>query len=371
LRIGLEVSPVAVNATGIPNYIRRLVEGFASLDDGNEYFLYTNRPLPEDFRLPERFRKVLVRKPYHRFQLWFQLELPGRMRKDGIGLFHGTFSRLPARMPVPGVITIHDLSGYNMPHVHKRWTRATNRLYPLYLRKAAAVITVSEFTASQVREAFPWAEDKIRVVHEAAPPDYAPVTDETVLERVRKKYGLPDRFFLFLGSLEPRKNLERLLEAYISVSRSIPHSLVISGGEGWKNTGLLDAVRRHGDRVILTGFVEPDDLPGLLSLAECLVYPSLYEGFGLPILEAMACGTPVITSSVSSMPEVAGDAALLANPYSVEEIAGALSEMALDGGLRENLRKKGFLRNAEFSWKKSAEKTLSVYMEVLSGGGAL
>jgi len=371
LRIGLEVSPLAVNATGIPNYIRRLLEGFASLDSGDEFFLYTNRPIPSGPGLPDSFRTVIVDRPHPRFQLWFQLELPRRVRRDGVQVFHGLFSRLPFALPVPGVVTVHDLSGYAMPGIHKRWTHLTNLLYPLYLRKAAAVVAVSSFTASELSRTFPWIGDRIRVVHEAAPPEFAPVKDPSVLEAARARYGLPKRFILFLGTLEPRKNLGRLIEAYRSIAGRIPHSLVIAGGSGWRGGGLPDGKVRgeHRDRVLLTGFVDQEDLPALFSLAEMLVYPSIYEGFGLPILEAMACGTPVVTSSVSSMPEVAGDAALLADPRSVEGMAEAILRLAEDAGLRDELREKGFRREKGFSWRTAAARTMDVYREVLEGTG--
>jgi len=371
LRIGLEVSPLAINSTGIPNYIRRLLRGFASLDTGNRYLMYTNRPLPEDLDLPSNFHEVLVNRPLPRFQLWFQLALPGRLRKDGVDVFHGLFSRLPLRMPVPSVITSHDLSGYRMPGMHKKWTHMTNLIYPVYMRRADRIIAVSEFTAGEIGKYFPESSSKTRVVHEAAPPEYSRVTDRAALEELRGKYGLPERYVLFLGTLEPRKNLPRLLEAYISIMGEIDHSLVIAGGMGWKSRELLDSLASSGagDRVRLTGFVEAEDVPGLMSLADMFVYPSLYEGFGLPILEAMACGTPVITSSVSSMPEVAGSAALLVNPLSVEEIGQALLRLAADVELRSELSSRGLEREAGFSWERAARETLAVYEELLAEAG--
>lgn len=371
LRIGLEVSPLAVNATGIPNYIRRLLEGFASLEGDDDFFLYTNRPIPFGLGLPENFRTVVVDRPYPRFQLWFQLGLPRRMRRDGVQVFHGLFSRLPFALSVPGVVTVYDISGYAMPGLHKRWTHMTNLLYPLYLRKAAAVVAISHFTASELRRRFPWLGDGISVAQPAAPPGFAPVKDPGSLQAVRMKYGLPERFILFLGTLEPRKNLRRLLEAYRSIAGRVPHSLVIAGGSGWRSGGLLEGIGggEHRDRVLLTGFVDQEDLPALFSLAEVFVYPSIYEGFGLPILEAMACGTPVVTSSVSSMPEVAGEAAVLADPFSVEAMADAILRLAMHEDLRNEMRERGFRRERDFSWKAAAARTMEVYREVLEGAG--
>ena len=370
MRIGLEVSPLAINSTGIPNYIRRLLGGFAAAGGGHDYFLYSNRPIPDDIRLPSNFHFRLVSRPCRRFQLWFQLALPSRLGKDRVDLFHGLFSRLPLALPVPGVITAHDLSGYRMPGMHKKWTHLTNLLYPLYIRRASMIVAVSQFTADELERNFPESSDRIRVVHEAAPDDYCRVTDPSELQRIRNRYSLPERFLLFLGTLEPRKNLPRLLKAFSSVAHLIPHSLVIAGGAGWGSGEFARTLEDSAapDRVVLTGFVDAADVPGLISLADFFVYPSLYEGFGLPILEAMACGTPVMTSDVSSMPEVAGSAALLIDPLSVESIGKGLVEMATNRDLTDTLRARGLQRESEFSWEEAALKTLGVYEELLGMG---
>ncbi|MCK5115979.1 MAG: glycosyltransferase family 4 protein [Candidatus Aegiribacteria sp.] len=368
MRIGLEISPLAINFSGIPNYILRLLHGFASIDKENQYFLYTNRPIPFDLELPDNFRTVILKRPLPRFQLWFQIELPYKLKKDGIDVFHGLFSRLPFVLPVPSAITVHDLSGYRMPRLHKRKTHFTNLLYPLYVKKAARIIAVSEFTAKELASCFPETSSKTTVIHEAAPPEYSEVTEESELNRIREKYDLPHRFFLFLGTLEPRKNLPGLLEAFLQVADSVPHSLVISGAIGWKTEELFDKLKMSGvkDRVQLTGFVDRKDIPALLSLADVFVYPSLYEGFGLPVLEAMACGTPVITSNVSSMPEISGDAALLVDPGSTESISNAIMTLVHDEDKRALLRRRGLIRAREFNWEKTARETLLVYKQILS-----
>ncbi len=367
MRIGLEISPLAINASGIPNYIFRLLHGFASIDTENQYFLYTNRPVPFDLGLPGNFSTIILKKPLPRFQLWFQIELPLRLRKDGIDVFHGLFSRLPFVLPVPGVITVHDLSGYKMPRFHKRKTHFTNLMYPFFVKKASRIIAVSEFTAKELGSCLPEASGKTSVIHEAAPLEYSEVTDESELNRISQKYSLPRRFFLFLGTLEPRKNLPGLLEAFLREADSIPHSLVISGAIGWKTEEFFNnlKVSASKDKVKLTGFVDKEDIPALLSLAEVFIYPSLYEGFGLPILEAMACGTPVITSDAASMPEIAGDAALLVDPRSTESISNAISTLANDEEKRVLMRAKGLQRASEFSWEVTAERTLEVYRQAI------
>lgn len=369
MRIGMEVSPLIWERTGIQNYILGLLGGMAAVAEGHEFVLYTNRPLPFDPGLPPSFRISVVDRPSPRFQLWFQTTLPRRMQRDGLDLFHGTFYRLPILLPVPGVLTVHDLSGLLKPELHTRKTHFVNRMYPLFVRKAAAIIAVSGATASELEKRFPGTAGKTVVVHEAADPRLAPVTDPVELRRVRGKYALPERFILFLGTLEPRKNLTGLLDAFARIAPGIPHDLVIAGALGWK-TAAMEAKLSDSDlrdRILLTGRIPDEDVPALLSLCELFVYPSLYEGFGLPVLEAMACGAPVVTSSVSSMPEVAGDAALLADPRSPEDLARAIGALARDGELRRRLSGRSRDRAAQFSWIRAAEETLSVYRIALQG----
>lgn len=363
MRIGMEISPLIWEISGIPNYIQRLLKGLAVIDRVNEYFLYTNRPIPFDMGLPDNFRTVVLSSPSPRFQMWFQLALPLRLKKDRIDLFHGLYYRLPMVLPVPGVLTVHDLSGYLYPEFHTRKAHLVNLMYPFFVKKAARIIAVSEFTAKELKNNFPDTSDKITVIHEAPPPEYTPIRDEAILEKVRNRFSLPERFFLFLGTLEPRKNLTNLLDAFYSVTDSIPQSLVISGGVGWK-TGPIFEKLQNGvteGKVFMTGHIDSADVQALLSLAEFFIYPSLYEGFGLPVLESMACGTPVITSNISSMPEIAGNAALLVDPVSKDSIAEAIRMLAMDSIGRKEFSEKGLKRASEFSWLKAAGETMDVY----------
>ncbi len=363
MRIGMKISPLAVLRAGIPNYILHLLRALAEEDDRNEYILYSSRPIPFDLELPDNFRSVTVSFPSPHLQLWYQAGLPLRMKRDGIDLFHDPVYPLPLALSLPGVITVHDLSNYTNPGVHRLRSVLSGKLFPVYLRKARQIITDSHFTASELRRLFPGAAHKINVIHLGVSDRFREVTETTALESVRRRYDLPSRFLLFLGTLEPRKNLDRLLEAFARSCSVIPHSLVITGGLGWKYDKLLELIADHPDRdrIHLTGYVEDADLPALLSSAEFLVYPSILEGFGFPILEAMACGTPVITSNVSSMPEIAGDASLLVDPLSVESISNAISLLGSSIDLRKELSGKGLVRAGGFSWRTTALKTLEVY----------
>jgi len=369
MRIGMEISPLIWERTGIQNYILGLLGGLAEEGGEHTYILYTNRPLPFDPGLPENFSISVVDRPSPRFQLWFQLTLPILMKRDGLDLFHGLFYRLPLVLPVPSVLTVHDLSGYKMPELHTLKTHMVNLMYPLFVKRATRMIAVSGATASELERHFPGSSLKTDVIHEAAPEAFNPVTDEDILAGIRTRYSLPDKFILFLGTLEPRKNLSGLIDAFTAIADDIPQSLVITGSIGWKSAPLLEKLENSSlrDRIHLTGYVDGSDIPALLSMADVFVYPSLYEGFGIPVLEAMACGAPVVTSSVSSMPEVAGDAALLADPRSSSAIAEALRRFALNPVLRDEYSALGLRRASEFSWRKAAAQTLDVYRRTLEG----
>jgi glycosyltransferase involved in cell wall biosynthesis len=344
-------------------YVRHLLRGLGQVDTENQYFLYTNRPVSIDPPLPGNFDVKLVTWPYFRFQLWFQMALPLRLKSDRIDVFHGTFHRFPLALTVPGVLTVHDLSACLTPEHHIRKVRFLNAMLPFHFKQASRIIAVSSFTASEIARFAPSASRKIIVVPEAAAPGLSKVNDSSLMDKTRRELNLPPRFMLYLGTLEPRKNLPRLLEAYTTVSEGIPQHLVMSGAKGWKSDPIFECIKRAGleKRVHVTGYVEDEMIPALLSMADFLVYPSLYEGFGLPVLEAMACGTAVIGSDAASIPEVAGEAALLVNPLSVEDIAKKVRRLAMDDDLRAELSQKGLKRAAEFSWADTARRTVEVY----------
>lgn len=205
------------------------------------------------------------------------------------------------------------------------------------------------------------------MILEAPSPSLTRVTDETFLQAVREKLNLPDRFILFLGTLEPRKNLPALLRAYESIAGRITQDIVLAGRMGWDSKILMQFLKNSDirERIHLTGFVDDEYLASILSMADIVAYPALYEGFGLPVVEAMACGTPVLTSSVSSLPEAAGGAAVLADPESVEDMASKLLKMATDEELRESLASRGLARVSRLSWNKVAEMTLDTCLRAI------
>ena len=237
------------------------------------------------------------------------------------------------------------------------------------MRNADAIIAVSQSTKSDLLQLACIPPEKISVVSLGVDPRFRPVKNEDDLRSVRRKYKLPRPFILFIGMIEPRKNLETLVDSYLSGHFFDRFDMVLAGSLGWGYSPLLQKIATSGkaDRIHLPGYVEDRDLPALYSAAEVFVYPSIFEGFGLPVLESMACGTPVITSSVSSLPEVAGDAALLVDPRDHSPLTSALQKLLANKSLRGEFATRGLARAASFSWDQTAQKTLSVYQHLLSG----
>ena len=270
------------------------------------------------------------------------------------------------------VVTVHDLAALRFPQFFRAWHGGYVRLVlPRVARGARAVIADSWATKADVVELLRVPEDRVTVVPLALRPGMSEVVrDSTAAREVQARFGLPARFVLAVGTVEPRKNLTRLLEAVGRVAarpsgRDI--ALIHAGPEGWLVDDMQQAVTELGNgRVRFLGHVSTADLAALYSLADCCAYPSLWEGFGLPVLEAMACGCPVLTSGVSALPELAGDAALLVDPTSTEEIEEGLTQLWTDESLRARLKLRGLARAREFSWERAARETVAVYDAVLA-----
>jgi glycosyltransferase involved in cell wall biosynthesis len=291
--------------------------------------------------------------------------LPGpwaRMTAE-VDLVHVPYLLAVPRSRVPLVFTVHDLTFLTFPDQHNRRTRF---LSTLALRRASrsadAFIAVSEFTASEMMRLTGIGPGRIQVIPEAADEAFRPTEDPGCLSR----YGIDAPYLLYVGTLEPRKNITVLLHAFAALGPA-DVKLVVAGGKGWKYEEIFALVGqlRLTSRVIFTGFVPDEDLPALLTNARAFVYPSLHEGFGLPVLEAMQCGAPVITTDVSSLPEVAGDAALVFSPTDVEGLAAAMRRVLQEPGLREELRGRSLRRSRGFSWRETAERTAELYRRVL------
>ncbi|HVS88018.1 MAG TPA: glycosyltransferase family 1 protein [Candidatus Acidoferrum sp.] len=248
--------------------------------------------------------------------------------------------------------------------LHKRVYFHT--MIPAMVRRSDAVITISESTKRDLLALLKAKEEKISVVHLGVDARFQPLKDEGQLAKIRQKYSLPREFILFVGLIEPRKNLETLVDAYLAASISGQFDLVLAGSMGWGYSGLMQKIANShvGSRIRMPGYVADADLPALYSLATVFVYPSLYEGFGLPVLEAMACGAPVITSCVSSLPEVAGDAAVLIDPSDAGALTLALQQVLRDSQLRKSLSQRARQRAQLFTWEQTAQKTLDIYRTI-------
>lgn len=265
------------------------------------------------------------------------------------------------------VVTIHDMVYKAFPETMNSKTRILlNLAMNKSMKRADAVVTDSEFSRSEIIKYFPQYRDKVEVVPCGVDCDmFKPIQDRSIIEKVKVNHNINDRYFLYLGTLEPRKNLTRLVKAYEILSRRKEDCplLVLAGGKGWLYDEIFEEVNKSGlgDKVIFTQYIPGEEICPLMNGAEAFVFPSLYEGFGMPPLEAMACGTPVIVSGSASLPEVVGDCGLIVDAYSEESIADAMGKIADNEELRKQLSEKGIIRAREFSWKKSAEKLYTIY----------
>lgn len=371
MKIGVDARLLSQPVTGIGRYTADLSLALLAQADrrGDEYLLYAPSP-------PGGGTNDLVRRNVHAWQitsrvgrmLWSQTVLPFAATRDKVDLFWGSTHRLPRYLPdrIARVVTIHDLvwkrAGDTM-RPFSRWME--QRLMPEAIRLADRIMVDSISTADDLSEVFPQVSQKIRIVHLGVTSLVASGARVNLGEM-----GVSQPYCLFVGTLEPRKNLRRLLSAYASLPEFVrdAYSLVIAGGKGWGGVDLDALVQSFGleRNVVLVGYVSDTQLASLYSHARCLLMPSIYEGFGLPLLEAMSFGTPVLTSNCSGLPEVAGDAGLLVDPLDESALAKGLLDMLMDDALHANLAAKTDLNVKRFSWSKAAEQTRVIFDEALA-----
>ncbi len=368
MRIAVDARPLSYELTGIGIYLKHLLDEIQKIDYENNYYLISNGRINYDLRNP-RWSKVEGKlKKKLLSTLWVQSRVPLIVSKLGVDLFWGPRHHLPVLLPprIRTVLTLHDIvhcvHPETMPLSH---LLAERTLMRWSLTRSDSIIAVSQSTAIDIQRNYGVNSNKINVVYHGSPA--FPKGLDGAADPYRK---LPAKYFLFVGTLDPRKNFERLFKAFESLEplRYGAH-LVIVGGKGWKNKAFLKTLRTSPVRacVHLAGYVPRSQLRAIYENAVCLLFPSVFEGFGLPILEAMACGTPVITSNTSSMKEVAGDAALLVNPYDVGALAEAMKQVLINQSLREDLVAKGFQRIKRFSWERCAEQTLRIFNRLANG----
>jgi glycosyltransferase involved in cell wall biosynthesis len=358
---------------GISHYVEQTLQQLGQIDRRNRYTVYTTRGLDgAALGLPPNFRVAPSRLPTINPRVripWEQLLAPLLLRRAGADLFHGVHSVVPFACPVPSVVTVHDLAFIRFSQTFRAYNRAyLDFATRLSVRRAARVLVVSEHTRREVVGILGVPEERVVVTPNAARAHFRP-PDPHRLELFRARKGLPERFVLYVGTLEPRKNLTTLLEAYAEVARRHKVPLVVGGGKGWLYDAVFQRLEELGlrEQVRFVGYIEEEELPLWYAAATVFVFPSIYEGFGMPPLEAMACGTPVITSNSSSLPEVVGDAGLMAPPHDARAFAAAIDRVLSDTGLREELRERGFAQAGRFTWRTTAERTLAAYEAAAAG----
>ena len=376
MRIAIDAHSVGTGLGGNESYATNLVEALAEIDSVNHYTLYvTRREALERFnnRWPNfAVRATLPHTPLIRIPITLSVEL----RKNPVDVLHVQFTA-PPFLPCPVVATIHDLSFEHLPKTFKLRSALQLRLTVRHTaRRAAHIITLSEYSRRDIMETYGIAPERISVTPASAPTWFAPVTEEKELARVRDLYGIEGDYILAVGSIQPRKNLRRLIAAYSSLRRAQPGGklpqLVLVGKCAWLYDETLRTIKELevSNSVILTGYVPEDHLPGLYSGALFFVYPSYFEGFGLPPLEAMKCGAAVIVGNKTSLPEIVGDAGVLVDPFDVNDIACAMARLMGDSSLRLQLRAKGLERAKLFDWRETARRTLAVYKKAANLGSS-
>ena len=366
MHIAIDAHSVGAQLAGNETYAVNLIEALAEIDQANRYTIYVTKQSAVD-RFTNRWpnfkvKRTLPHTPLIRILLTLSIEL----RKEPVDVLHVQYTA-PPRPPCAIVATIHDLSFEHLPETFKRRSRAQLRLtVRRTAQKAAQILTLSEFSRRDIIETYVIDPERVFVTPPAAAPRFAPVTNETELQRIRTTYGIQRHYILALGSIQPRKNLVRLINAYGRLARAehkqLPQ-LVLAGKRGWLESETMNVANQSDARkdILFIGYVPDADLAALYSGALCFAYPSYFEGFGLPVLEAMQCGTPVIAGNRASLPEAAGDAAILVDPLDEAAIASGLNQMIENPDYRAELRVKGLKRSATFSWKTTAQLTLQAY----------
>lgn len=369
MRIVIDYTAAVRQTAGVGRYTRALIAALAELDHDTDYTLFCSGHAPAARNWPANFSVRTSEIPSRLLSAaWFKLRLPVAAESitGKCDVYHSPDFTLPPLREARGVVTVHDLSFLKVPQYADPGLRDyLIAAVPVSVGRARVVLADSTSTMADLVELMRVSPDKIRVVPAGVDPRFRPVRDTVRLSAVRARYQLPQWFILSVGTIEPRKNLARLISAFGQLRRQtgLPHSLVVAGRTGWLYKGVFDQVTVEGlsEHVRFLGHVADEDLPALYTQADLLAFPSLYEGFGLPPLEAMACGTPVVASNNSSLPETLGAAAILIEAEDTEGLADAMARVLGNANLRVRLSDLGRAQAARFTWRSAAEKLLDAY----------
>lgn len=373
MRIGIEAQRLLrPHKHGMDIVALETIRALANQPD-HEYVVFV-KPDVARYSLPHAPNMTIVELPGGPYPVWEQYALPNAIRQYGLDLLHCTANTAPLRSAVPMVVTLHDIIFLENRITGGTWYQRLGNLYrrwnvPRVMADCARIVTVSDYERQRIIEHLRIAPERVVTVHNAVSPQFQVVNEPAALAQVRVQYRLPESFIFFLGNTDPKKNVRNVLRSLLLLKQrgQLPLPLVMSNvSESYVN-GLLTELGAAAlaDDIVLSGYVPNTTLPLLYNAATVFLCPSLRESFGLPILEAMACGTPVLTASTSAMPEVAGDAALLADPASVDDMASQLHRLLTQPGLRADLRQRGLERAKLFSWQNTAQQLLSVYEQVV------
>ena len=379
--VGIDVTSALTQGGGIGRYTRELIGALSQTDFAAQFdiTLFSAQPpaqLPVSNPLPTH--PAINHKPAFLtekwlYRIWYRLRfpLPVQTFTGRLNLFHSPdFVLPPLAGNIPSLLTVHDLSFLHYPHTFTpALVNYLNSVVPWSVDRATHVLADSIATQEDLINLWQVPAEKITVLYSGVNGRFSPVKDPAAIDHLRIKYKLGDNpWILAVGTVQPRKNYQLLIQAFAKIADRFPHNLVITGGKGWLFEDILDEVQAQGldGRVIFTGFVDDEDLPAMYSGATVLAFPSLYEGFGLPILEAMGCGTPVINSDASCLPEVTGDATVQLPPEGIDSWADGLAHILADDALRDELISKGHEQIKTFTWQRSAGQLLSIYNKLLN-----
>ncbi|MHC4474163.1 MAG: glycosyltransferase family 4 protein [Planctomycetota bacterium] len=368
-RVGIDFHVAGGIFQGVRTYLANLIEQLLRLENEFTYFIYTETP--GNFSHWQNNHSKIVMKRLPSASGYFNLfaGFPACAMRDGLSLFHSQYV-LPVYVPCKSILTIHDILFESHPEFFPPFHRMLMKFFvPYSAKRADRIISVSEFTKSEIFKHYGIPDEKVTVTYEGAATTFLPLKEKALILSRLKKHGIRTKYMLFVGRIEPRKNISGILKAmeYLKRRGHKDLCLVVVGDQDkiFKERTLFAQIEGRGlqSDVVFTGGVSEEDLCILYNGAEVLVYPAFAEGFGLPVVEAMACGTPVITGNTTALEEVAGDAAILVNPHAVEEIAQAIERVWVDDALKGSLSRKGLDQSKRFQWKKTAQETIEVYRQ--------